>query len=70
MSANAVAKSAREDWIPIGRGAAQLGVSVPVVDKLIREGKLSVRRVGTWRRVRASEIAELDKESITPAVVR
>jgi excisionase family DNA binding protein len=70
MSVNAVAGSAREDWVTIGRAAARLGVSVQVVDNLIRDGKLSVRRVGTWRRVRASEVEALDRRSTTPAVAR
>jgi excisionase family DNA binding protein len=67
MSANAVAESAREDWIRLGVAAERLRVTIPVVVTLIRNGKLSVRRVGSWRRVRADEVAALDEAATAPA---
>jgi excisionase family DNA binding protein len=62
------ATESASDWITIGRAAARLGVSVPTVRNLVRDGKLSVRTLGHWTRVRASEVEALDRESTKMAV--
>ena len=72
MPANAETgvQSVREEWVTVPRAAARLGVSVPVVIKLICRGELSCRRVGTWRRVSVAEIEALDRKSTVPATAR
>jgi hypothetical protein len=45
-----------------------LGVSVPTLDLLIRDRRLTVRQVGFWRRLKRSEIEALHRDSITPAL--
>lgn len=62
----AVADS-KKDWVTLGIAARELGVSVPTVRLLIRDGKLSTRIIGYWTRVRLSEVQALDRESVQPA---
>jgi hypothetical protein len=63
MSANAVVGPGRAGWISIGKGAAMLGVSIPVIDVLIRDRKLTVRKVGKWRRLSVAEVEQLDRDA-------
>ena len=65
MPAKAVVK---EEWITIGVAARRLRVSQGTVGILIRRGQLSCRRVNSWRRVPASEVAALDRSATTHAV--
>ncbi len=49
----------REDEVTTEGAAAILGVSRPHVIKLIRQGKLPFRKVGTHRRIRRGDVVRL-----------
>jgi hypothetical protein len=67
MSENAMATPARGPWITLGAAAAKMGVSIFVVNDLIRQKRLSVMRLRTWKYVSATEVEALIEQSITPA---
>ena len=56
------------EWITLGQAAARLGVSRNCVRKLIADRRLSERRIATWRRVPAHEVAALAEAATTPAI--
>jgi excisionase family DNA binding protein len=63
------------DWIPVGEAFRRLAVSRDTVLQLIRDGRLTSRKVpGGWLRVRADEvdalIAECTKPATKPAAVQ
>jgi excisionase family DNA binding protein len=58
------AVSSPHDWIPLAEAAARLGVGIDTIECLIRDRKLSLRRVGTsWRRVSRAEVERIDRDS-------
>ena len=56
-------------WLLIGEAARVLGVSRSVVRKLIRDRRLTVRKVGSWNRIPAHEVERLAEASTRPALV-
>jgi hypothetical protein len=57
------------EWIPIGRAARRLAVSIDTIRSLIRKKRLTVRAVpGAWPRVLAHEIDALAESSTTAAI--
>jgi hypothetical protein len=66
--ATATAATPEVQWIPIGRGARLLAVSIETMQALIESGRLSVREVpGAWPRVRLDEVLELAESCTRPA---
>jgi excisionase family DNA binding protein len=56
------------DWINVGEAFRRLAVSRDTVIQLIRDGRLTSRKVpGGWLRVRAAEVDALIRECTKPA---
>jgi excisionase family DNA binding protein len=64
---SAIATKAAREWITLGAAAQILGVSVPTVRLMIRDGKLSTRQIGYWTRVDKTEVEAIERESVREA---
>jgi excisionase family DNA binding protein len=67
-TANTAAGHPHRDWIPLAEAAMRLGCGIDTIEALIRDRRLTLRRIGTsWRKVSAAEVERIDRESTIPA---
>jgi excisionase family DNA binding protein len=55
------------EWITIGEAASRLNVSRGCIVRMIDDQRFTIREVGYWLRIKASEIDQYNRDSITPA---
>jgi hypothetical protein len=74
MSMPAIAKgkpaAPGKTWIHLTEAARRLETSLQMIQDLIADGRLSVRRLRHWRTVNAEEVEQIDREAVTPARAR